>query len=138
MNRDLGLRRADLITMAYLLGSDYTGGVHGVGIVNAMEILDAFGGDTDTSEFPAGEGENDGGDPSTDDGDTISTINEVVSLLDKFRHWLEEDHTWIAATQKKWRDRERSDIESVATHEEPSTTLTLKLVTYLFLCRSAA
>jgi 5'-3' exonuclease len=29
--------------MAYLLGSDYTDGVKGIGIVNAMEILDVFG-----------------------------------------------------------------------------------------------
>ena len=40
----LGLDREDLISLALLLGSDYTEGVHGVGIVNAMEIVNAFPG----------------------------------------------------------------------------------------------
>jgi hypothetical protein len=43
IRRDLGVDRSDLIAMAYLLGSDYTDGVKGIGIVNAMEILDVFG-----------------------------------------------------------------------------------------------
>ena len=34
---ELALDRSGLIAMAQLLGSDYTDGVHGVGIVNAME-----------------------------------------------------------------------------------------------------
>jgi hypothetical protein len=43
LRRDLGVDRSDLIAMAYLLGSDYTDGVKGIGIVNAMEIIDVFG-----------------------------------------------------------------------------------------------
>ena len=39
---ELGLSRARLIQLALLLGSDYSTGVHGVGVVNAMEILAAF------------------------------------------------------------------------------------------------
>ena len=39
---ELGLKRHDLISLALLLGSDYTAGIKGVGIVNAMEILQAF------------------------------------------------------------------------------------------------
>ena len=35
----LGLSREKLVRMALLLGSDYTDGVKGVGIVNAIEIL---------------------------------------------------------------------------------------------------
>lgn len=38
------LRRDDLIRFAMLTGSDYTPGVHGVGKVNAAEILRAFPG----------------------------------------------------------------------------------------------
>lgn len=34
--------REDLVALAYLLGSDYTEGIHGVGIVNAVEIVQAF------------------------------------------------------------------------------------------------
>ena len=40
----LGVDRDGLISLALLLGSDYTLGVHGVGIVNAMEIVNAFPG----------------------------------------------------------------------------------------------
>ena len=39
---ELGLSRARLIQLALLLGSDYSTGVHGVGVVNAMEVLTAF------------------------------------------------------------------------------------------------
>lgn len=39
------LCRLSLVRAAQLLGSDYTTGVKGVGIVNATEILSAFPGD---------------------------------------------------------------------------------------------
>ena len=39
-----GLDRLQLINLAYLLGSDYTVGVPGVGIVTAMEVLKDFHG----------------------------------------------------------------------------------------------
>lgn len=39
---DLGLDRHDLITLAYLLGSDYTHGFNGLGPVIASEVLAAF------------------------------------------------------------------------------------------------
>lgn len=37
--------------IALLLGSDYTQGVKGVGIVNAMEIVEAFPGDKGLEEL---------------------------------------------------------------------------------------
>uniref|UniRef100_A0A674N2S5 Excision repair cross-complementation group 5 n=1 Tax=Takifugu rubripes TaxID=31033 RepID=A0A674N2S5_TAKRU len=40
----LGLDRAKLINLAYLLGSDYTEGVAGVGYVTGMEVLNEFTG----------------------------------------------------------------------------------------------
>lgn len=40
----IGLDRLQLINLAYLLGSDYTVGVAGVGIVTAMEVLKDFHG----------------------------------------------------------------------------------------------
>ena len=46
--RELGVDRDKLIEMALLLGSDYTEGVHGIGIVNALEIVNAF---QDLAEF---------------------------------------------------------------------------------------
>ena len=39
---EVGLDRRKLVDMALLLGSDYTDGVHGVGIVNAMEVVSVF------------------------------------------------------------------------------------------------
>lgn len=40
--KEMGLSRNAFVAMAMLLGSDYTRGVRGVGIVNAMEVLQAF------------------------------------------------------------------------------------------------
>ncbi|KAK9117156.1 hypothetical protein Sjap_016103 [Stephania japonica] len=39
---ELGLTKEKLIRMALLLGSDYTEGVSGIGIVNAIEVVNAF------------------------------------------------------------------------------------------------
>jgi len=38
VERELGLARGDMVALAMLLGSDYTTGVKGIGIVNAMEV----------------------------------------------------------------------------------------------------
>ncbi|CAM9837269.1 unnamed protein product [Scytosiphon promiscuus] len=40
--KDLGVGTDEVIALALLLGSDYTEGVKGVGIVNAMEVINAF------------------------------------------------------------------------------------------------
>eukprot|EP00890_Picochlorum_soloecismus_P003628 jgi/Picsp_1/4266/NSC_01775-R1_protein len=42
IENELGLSRDKLIMLALLLGSDYTPGISGVGIVNAIEIVSAF------------------------------------------------------------------------------------------------
>ena len=39
---ELSVRREQLVELALLLGSDYTDGVNGVGIVNAMEVISSF------------------------------------------------------------------------------------------------
>lgn len=44
IHKELGLDREKLIHLALLLGSDYTEGITGVGIVNAIEIVHAFPG----------------------------------------------------------------------------------------------
>ena len=44
LEKELGLNRESLISMAELLGSDYAVGIKGVGIVNALEVVAAFGG----------------------------------------------------------------------------------------------
>ncbi|WFD29925.1 DNA repair protein rad2 [Malassezia sp. CBS 17886] len=53
MERELGLDRARLIQLAFLLGSDYTEGLHGVGPVLAMEILALFPADDALAAFRA-------------------------------------------------------------------------------------
>ncbi|EDV26222.1 uncharacterized protein TRIADDRAFT_23638 [Trichoplax adhaerens] len=45
IQRLMGLDRKKMITLAYLLGSDYTDGIKNVGIVMAMELLSTFGDD---------------------------------------------------------------------------------------------
>ncbi|WCJ20931.1 DNA repair protein UVH3 [Euphorbia peplus] len=42
IEKELGLTREKLIRMALLLGSDYTEGISGIGIVNAIEVVNAF------------------------------------------------------------------------------------------------
>ena len=40
-----GLTRQRMVCLAYLLGSDYTPGLDGVGVVNAMEVIGQFRGE---------------------------------------------------------------------------------------------
>ncbi len=51
VERELGFSRNSLILMALLLGSDYTPGIAGVGVVNAVEILSTFTGFEGLIEF---------------------------------------------------------------------------------------
>lgn len=45
---ELALSRDKLVMLAQLLGSDYTEGVHGIGIVNAMEVLSSWVGNSES------------------------------------------------------------------------------------------
>ncbi|GMF52491.1 unnamed protein product [Phytophthora fragariaefolia] len=51
IERDLGFSREQIIALALLLGSDYTDGVRGIGIVNATEIAAAYPGIEGLREF---------------------------------------------------------------------------------------
>jgi len=51
VERDLGLSREHLQRIALFLGSDYTDGLRGIGIVTAVEILRAFPGDAGLRKF---------------------------------------------------------------------------------------
>ncbi|OCH95371.1 PIN domain-like protein [Obba rivulosa] len=51
LDRELGLDRDKLIRLAYLLGSDYTEGLPGVGPVVAMELLTEFSGQDGLHKF---------------------------------------------------------------------------------------
>lgn len=51
LEREIGLDRDKLVRLAYLLGSDYTEGLPGVGPVLGMELLDEFPGDGGLKRF---------------------------------------------------------------------------------------
>ncbi|KAE8707616.1 DNA-repair protein UVH3 [Hibiscus syriacus] len=51
IEKELGLTREKLMRMAMLLGSDYTEGVSGIGIVNAIEVVNAFPGEDGLHKF---------------------------------------------------------------------------------------
>jgi len=51
LEKEMKLNREKLINMAYLLGSDYTEGIKGFGIVHAMEIIKEWPGDDGLIEF---------------------------------------------------------------------------------------
>ena len=53
IERELSLTRERLISLAYLLGSDYTIGLPGVGPVVALELLSNFPGPTGLDDFKA-------------------------------------------------------------------------------------
>lgn len=108
IRRDLGVSRSDLIAMAYLLGSDYTEGVKGIGIVNAMEIVDVFGTKQsyETKSVKRKRSRRDnispaGGFFSSSDGELVSRVVEdnsddqrmlkdALDLLGRFKQWLLE------------------------------------------------
>lgn len=69
-----GLGRAELVTLACFLGSDYTEGVHGVGVVNAMEILSAFK-----------ERHVDG----MEKGAAVAMDEAVLKTLQRFKEWID-------------------------------------------------
>lgn len=70
------------MALAYLLGSDYSEGVRGVGIVNAMEIMQAFCGlnrnlDVDRKE-------------QVSRGGVHERVTFVMNGLERFKGWLNE------------------------------------------------
>ena len=89
IERDLALKRHQLVALAMLLGGDYTDGVKGVGIVNGMELLQAF------PVSDSGDGIKDGlqqfrewldgfGDPSLDESDKLASLK--VKTFHKKHH----------------------------------------------------
>ena len=57
LESELGLDRERLVALALLLGSDYTAGVAGIGVVNAVEIVHAFSGAEGLKRFATWVGE---------------------------------------------------------------------------------
>ncbi len=87
MEKELGIKREDLIALAYFLGSDYTEGVNGIGIVNAMEIIQAF---------PFG---------ASEEG--------ILVGLEKFREWL-RGYDFVKQTIEEIEERNQRKKEKQA------------------------
>lgn len=51
IERELGFAQDEIISLALLLGSDYTDGVRGIGIVNATEVVSAYPGADGLRDF---------------------------------------------------------------------------------------
>jgi DNA excision repair protein ERCC-5 len=95
--RDLALNRNQFVALAMLLGGDYSEGVKGVGIVNGMEVLQAFDCSDSVKEglskFRAWM---DGFDPD-DARKTKSDSNEKLSAEQEFRRKHKTARTqWVA------------------------------------------
>lgn len=76
VEREMLLTRKKLIQLAFLLGSDYTEGIPGVGPVAAMEILSEFSGTK--------AGEDDGQDEAEDDDEKEEPLE---APLKRFKEW---------------------------------------------------
>ncbi|KAJ1559552.1 DNA repair protein rad2, partial [Cladochytrium tenue] len=83
LRRSMGLTRHALVFLAYLLGSDYTPGVAGVGAVSAMEILGEFFGRRRASA--AADGEN--AEAAVGDGDD-NDDGDALEALSRFAEWV--------------------------------------------------
>jgi len=77
--REMNLTHDGMVGLALLLGGDYTQGVHGVGIVNGMEIVHAFG------------------------------VSEDVQNLKRFRQWLDGFDFDEALAKKKQEKEEQKE-----------------------------
>ncbi|KAK0544506.1 DNA repair protein rad2 [Tilletia horrida] len=90
LDREMGISRQKLVSLAYLLGSDYTEGLPGVGPVLAMEVLAAFFDDkaAEAAELEAAMKRKQAlnGINANGTGDGISNFEGQVGLV-RFREW---------------------------------------------------
>jgi 5'-3' exonuclease len=85
---ELGLSRDEFIALAFFLGSDYTDGITGVGIVNALEILQAF--DMRQVTIPDSDAMHDSARHDEAKNAEHNFLPPPESGLRRFRKWLEE------------------------------------------------
>ncbi len=115
IKQEVGLSRKELITLAFLLGSDYTEGVHGVGIVNAMEIIQAFPCGTSSSK-----NERNTSDIHDDENNAKkreSGVDDILYGLKGFKDWLDgydfretlHDMTKEKSKKKKMKKKKNRD-----------------------------
>ncbi|EGZ21325.1 hypothetical protein PHYSODRAFT_455731, partial [Phytophthora sojae] len=103
IERELGFSREQIIALALLLGSDYTDGVRGIGIVNATEIAAAYPGIEGLREFKewvrefdvAKEAERKTGEELDGDSEGNSEEDDVETARERFQR----SHTTV---RRKW------------------------------------
>lgn len=83
---EMGLGRGDLVALAYFLGSDYTEGVSGVGIVNAMEVLEAF---PMHSSSPSPSSAHPSTTEQSSSSSSSSAVADTLRGLRQFKEWLQ-------------------------------------------------
>ena len=99
-DKDLGLSHNHMVALAMLLGGDYTEGVKGVGIVNGMEVLQAF--------------------------DVSSSVKDGLS---SFRQWLDgidatDDYNAMTPAMKEFHIKHQSArTRWAAPHDFPSASV---------------
>jgi 5'-3' exonuclease len=150
--------------MAYLLGSDYTDGVKGIGIVNAMEIIDVFGSkskessDTKhkkgTETRPGSQSYEEGGFFAVEMSDSIETetrtesaveergvkyqLQKSLSPLEDFKEWLltPYDFSSLKFLQPKKKKQDQDPLPLPLSESLDCDEKQTKVVCYLLLSSS--
>ncbi|KAJ2660978.1 DNA repair protein rad2 [Coemansia sp. RSA 1200] len=87
---DSNLTQRDHVFLAYLMGSDYTVGIKGIGPVLAMEALAEFGPNAENSDNGGSALENSGVDADSDtNGSDSSNEQKVLESLQRFKRWCD-------------------------------------------------
>ncbi len=93
IQNELGLNRYDLISLAFFLGSDYTEGIKGIGIVNAMEIISTF--------------------INYQNSELVNSYDKILHGLKMFKYWFDyfTIHLKNAQSKKDNQEYKQSFIE---------------------------
>ncbi|KAG0017822.1 DNA repair protein rad2 [Entomortierella chlamydospora] len=83
IERDLGVGRERLVALAYLLGSDYTTGIKGVGLVTAMEIIRLFPKLESFARWWRGEQQKANGSGEKDNENTVGLTEMELDSIDE-------------------------------------------------------
>ena len=159
LEHEVGIGRPELISMAYVLGSDYTEGVKGVGIVNATEIVSAFvkpqAKFTDDEDAKSDEEDLWGSGkavsthhngssynrievpPAADERDIAAMCDRVVKGLCGFKHWV-DGYAKSAVIEEMARakggkeEEERREDTSATAPRQQSRALVMFTIIYMY------
>ena len=89
LEAELNLDQESLIAMAYLLGSDYTDGIKGVGIVNSTEVIQAFMLPPTAAAAAEAVSCDDRSGSTALFGGTKFSADRIVASLQSFKEWVD-------------------------------------------------